>query len=261
MQKSDHIFLQRTTSTTLLIPLPPLARLPCPPPPPPPPPPLLPPSPSPLTPRSMPPPPPALALLSLIEPTSSSSPPPLLLLLLLPSTFSSKSSGSSISRRTLGDFLDQKVSLEGVIEWDLPSKIYLLSTQNQFERAPIQTLLRYGLGEQADPHRHQDAEHPEPEAEVEVVDVSDLSSVYYSAICFYMVNVQGRPRSVLASTPDSHAGGPGFKSRRRPTNFRSVWSPKSIPTQSQRMARASLKKAKLGPKDCGSGEPHGKQKK
>ncbi len=27
------------------------------------------------------------------------------------------------------------------------------------------------------------------------------------------------------------------------------------------MARASLKKAKLGPKDCGSGEPHGKQKK
>ncbi len=26
------------------------------------------------------------------------------------------------------------------------------------------------------------------------------------------------------------------------------------------MARASLKKAKLGPKDCGSGEPHGKQK-
>ncbi len=27
------------------------------------------------------------------------------------------------------------------------------------------------------------------------------------------------------------------------------------------MARASLKKAKLGPKDCGFGEPHGKQKK
>ena len=27
------------------------------------------------------------------------------------------------------------------------------------------------------------------------------------------------------------------------------------------MARASLKKAKLGPKDCGSGEPHGKKKK
>ncbi len=27
------------------------------------------------------------------------------------------------------------------------------------------------------------------------------------------------------------------------------------------MARASLKKAKLGPKDCCSGEPHGKQKK
>ncbi len=26
------------------------------------------------------------------------------------------------------------------------------------------------------------------------------------------------------------------------------------------MARASLKKAKLGPKDCGSGEPHRKQK-
>ncbi len=40
---------------------------------------------------------------------------------------------------------------------------------------------------------------------------------------------RGGPRSVMASTPDSHAGGPGFKSRCRPTNFRAVWSPKSIP--------------------------------
>ena len=29
----------------------------------------------------------------------------------------------------------------------------------------------------------------------------------------------GGPRSVMAKTPDSHAGGPGFKSRCRPTNF------------------------------------------
>ncbi len=36
------------------------------------------------------------------------------------------------------------------------------------------------------------------------------------------------PRSVMASSPDSHAGGPGFKSWCRPTNFRPVWSP-SIP--------------------------------
>ena len=40
---------------------------------------------------------------------------------------------------------------------------------------------------------------------------------------------RGGPRSVAASTPDSHAGGPGFKSRCHPTNFRPVWSPKSIP--------------------------------
>ncbi len=39
----------------------------------------------------------------------------------------------------------------------------------------------------------------------------------------------GVPRSEMASTPDSHAGGLGFKSRCRPTNFRPVWSPKSIP--------------------------------
>ncbi len=37
------------------------------------------------------------------------------------------------------------------------------------------------------------------------------------------------PRSVMASTPDSHAGGPGFKSRCRPTNFRPVWSPNLSP--------------------------------
>ncbi len=68
---------------------------------------------------------------------------------------------------------------------------------------------------------------------------------------------------VMASTPDSHAGGPGFKSRCRPTNFRPVWSPNPspYPPKVKRMARASLKKEKLGPKDCGSGEPHGKQKK
>ncbi len=29
----------------------------------------------------------------------------------------------------------------------------------------------------------------------------------------------GGPRSVMVTTPDSHAGGPGFKSRCRPTNF------------------------------------------
>ncbi len=39
----------------------------------------------------------------------------------------------------------------------------------------------------------------------------------------------GAPRSVMASTPDSHAGGPGFKSRCRPTNFRPVSSPNPSP--------------------------------
>ena len=59
----------------------------------------------------------------------------------------------------------------------------------------------------------------------------------------------------MASTPDSHAGGQGFKSRCRHTNFRPVWSPNPspYPAWSQRMARVSLKKAKLGPKDCGFG--------
>ncbi len=32
-------------------------------------------------------------------------------------------------------------------------------------------------------------------------------------------NYRGGPRSLMATTPDSHAGGPGFKSRCRPTNF------------------------------------------
>ncbi len=40
---------------------------------------------------------------------------------------------------------------------------------------------------------------------------------------------RGGLRSVMASTPDSHAGGPGFKSRCRPTNFRPVWSTNPSP--------------------------------
>ncbi len=53
----------------------------------------------------------------------------------------------------------------------------------------------------------------------------------------------GGPRSVLASTPDSHAGGPGFKSWCRPTNFRPVWSP-SIP-----IPRLKSKKGKGFPEE------------
>ncbi len=44
-----------------------------------------------------------------------------------------------------------------------------------------------------------------------------------------MIWPRGGPRSVMASTPDSHAGGPGFKSQCRPTNFRPVWSPNPSP--------------------------------
>ncbi len=43
---------------------------------------------------------------------------------------------------------------------------------------------------------------------------------------------RGGPRSVTASTPDSQAEGPGFKSQCHPTNFRPVWSPKSFPIPS-----------------------------
>ncbi len=35
----------------------------------------------------------------------------------------------------------------------------------------------------------------------------------------YIIFFGGGPRSVMATTPDSHAGGPGFESRCRPTNF------------------------------------------
>ncbi len=34
-----------------------------------------------------------------------------------------------------------------------------------------------------------------------------------------LVHTGGGPCNVMATTPDSHAGGPGFKSRCRPTNF------------------------------------------
>ena len=40
---------------------------------------------------------------------------------------------------------------------------------------------------------------------------------------------RGSLRSVMASSPDSYAGGPGFKSRCRPTNFWPVWSPNPSP--------------------------------
>ncbi len=39
------------------------------------------------------------------------------------------------------------------------------------------------------------------------------------------LRIGGGSRSVMASTPDSHAGGPGFKSRCSPTNFQPVWRP------------------------------------
>ncbi len=45
---------------------------------------------------------------------------------------------------------------------------------------------------------------------------------------FDIVHDWGGPCSVTASTTDCHAGGLGFKSQCRPTNFRPVWSP-SIP--------------------------------
>ncbi len=37
------------------------------------------------------------------------------------------------------------------------------------------------------------------------------------SLCYFVE--RGGPRSVMAMTPDSHAGGPGFKSRCCPTNF------------------------------------------
>ena len=49
--------------------------------------------------------------------------------------------------------------------------------------------------------------------------------------------IRGGPRSVMATTPDSHAGGPRFKSRCRPTKKFGAQTPPYPASRSQRYAK------------------------